>query len=94
MKNNKKVMKINPNDWNMTMHNFSHKFNQPISNIERILMNILHDEGIYAVEKDSELKAGIVEVVNMPKKECCTMYNCIAFQIAYAEKIKQKAGVR
>lgn len=93
-KNIKKVMRMNSNDWNVIMHNFSHKFNQPISNIERILLDILHNEGISAIEKDPDSKSGIIEIMNMPKKECCTMYNCIAFQIAYEEKFKQKVGVK
>lgn len=93
-KNNKKVMRMNSNDWNMIMHNFSHKFNQPICNVERMFLDILHNEGISNIEKNPDLKSGIIEVLNMPKKECCTMYNYIAFQIAYAEKFKQKAGVR
>lgn len=91
---NKKVMIMNSNDWSVIMHNFSHKFNQPICNIERMMLDILHNEGISTIEKNHDSKSGIIEVLNMPKKECCTMYNCIAFQIAYEEKFKQKVGVR
>ena len=85
-----KMIIINEETWNSIVKEIADEYGVDFKLVEVSLMSVLHDEKINKLKKSNKYHSDIIEIINVPKRKCTTLYNPLSFIEEYKLKTKER----